>query len=924
MAFPSTPLAVEVSIALDADLSDPDSWSWTDITSYALHRDLITIVRGRADEQTQTEPSECALTLRNNDGAGNGGIFSPRNPTGPYYGRFGRNTPLRIRVNAGSGLATRFTGFVTTWPPRWDASGRDQWVPIVASGVLRRVAQGKTPLRSPMTRLLLRDDVGTRALPYWVAYWPCEDGASAANAADVLGGAPLIPTGTVDFGNAEIVPAGISAAPYMAGGSLSAAVSGHSEAWGTTSPVAGVRFSAAVVASGVRIFSWTTSEGMGWYLTSAVGQVNLVRADTGATVASAAIDVTGGDWHDYSASTYQGGADITVSLTVDTTQGSGTVLSMTAGLVTSINANPLRSANVTSIAEIAVTDVVLDFTDPATLGGNDGDFAAPRFGNLCSVAGIAADYTDIDVDGAVFSYQMGVQHAQTLMDALRECEAAAVGVMFEKTDAKLRLDVLSDRENLTPSLVLDYAAGHLSPPLEPVDDDQRIRNDVTITRRNGSDGHYEDSTSPLGTDPLTGVGRYDSSATINLYLDSQPRDYAAQQVNVGTVDETRYPRIHLNLAANPDLIDDWTTADIGHRITIDNPPEDIPPDQIDVIIEGYAEVIGFYDWDVDLACAPYRPYKTFVLAEDSGDTDEFLGRLVPDSLELVKATTSGATSLVVASAPAFTTAADDYPLLARAAGEDLTVTACSVVTPSFVAAGTAAHGDNATLNPALPAGLAEGDLLLILAAIRSSGTGTPVTPAGFDVLLDGSNMCLYGKRATASESTPSITFAGGAAGDTTSAQTAAFRGVSADVLYAFSQLNGSAANIAYPQLSVRDVSDDLGNRVDNALVLVVGWKQDDWTSVATLAGMTEIGEPSSTTGSDQGLVWDYLQQTTAANVASGSFVVTGGTSQISRGGIVALRSDLFTWTVTRSANGVVKAQAQGADIEIREPAVLQL
>lgn len=198
--------------------------------------------------------------------------------------------------------------------------------------------------------------------------------------------------------------------------------------------------------------------------------------------------------------------------------------------------------------------------------------------------------------------------------------------------------------------------------------------------------------------------------------------------------------------------------------------------------------------------------------------------------------------------------------------------------PTFVAAGAGATGNNASVVPALPAGLLQNDLLLVLASIRNSGTGTPSTPAGYTLLVSAANLRLFGKRAGASESAPTVSFAGGAANADTIAQTAAFRNVELTPSSSNTLLNSSAQNVAYPGLTIPDAG---------TVALVLGWKQDDWTSVATLAGMTEIGETSSTAGDDSAQAWDYQIQTTAANIPAGSFVVTGGASAISRGAVVS-------------------------------------
>lgn len=89
MAFPQTvqDLLAELYIA----------GAWVDITSKVRREDGagILIVRGRGDEQQAISPSTCGMNLNNRDGR-----FSPRNPSGSYFGLIGRNTPLRVSALA--------------------------------------------------------------------------------------------------------------------------------------------------------------------------------------------------------------------------------------------------------------------------------------------------------------------------------------------------------------------------------------------------------------------------------------------------------------------------------------------------------------------------------------------------------------------------------------------------------------------------------------------------------------------------------------------------------------------------------------------------------------------------------------------------------------------------------------------------------
>jgi len=168
--FPEAPLDLSVAIYVDG--------SWIDITPsvYGQERADIQITRGRANEAGQVDRSRATWQVNNRDGQ-----FSPRNPTSWLYGKIGRNTQVRIAV----GADVRFSGEISEWPQRWDKSGRDVYVPIEASGILRRLGQGATPLKSTCYRGY------TSATFTPVAYWPCEEEDGATEIASALGGPPM-------------------------------------------------------------------------------------------------------------------------------------------------------------------------------------------------------------------------------------------------------------------------------------------------------------------------------------------------------------------------------------------------------------------------------------------------------------------------------------------------------------------------------------------------------------------------------------------------------------------------------------------------------------------------------------------------------------------------------------------------------------
>lgn len=184
MTFPGTPLRALVELFVNG--------AWTDITTDVYERDVITITRGRANESAQVTPSTCSLTLRNVDGK-----YSPRNPNGPFFGSLGRNTPIRVGFIHEGVTFRRFAGEVSSWPPRWELSGQDVWVPIEAAGIMRRLGQGVAPLLSAPRRYI------PTTAP--VAYWPLDAGPLATSGRPVVGDADMRPLSpSSKFGGGEL------------------------------------------------------------------------------------------------------------------------------------------------------------------------------------------------------------------------------------------------------------------------------------------------------------------------------------------------------------------------------------------------------------------------------------------------------------------------------------------------------------------------------------------------------------------------------------------------------------------------------------------------------------------------------------------------------------------------------------------------
>lgn len=87
MAFPEDPRTIGVDLQLNG--------VWTNITDDVRQTEDIEITRGYGSENSDPKPSSCTLILNNREGK-----YSPRNPMGTYYGTIGKNTPIRVGLGA--------------------------------------------------------------------------------------------------------------------------------------------------------------------------------------------------------------------------------------------------------------------------------------------------------------------------------------------------------------------------------------------------------------------------------------------------------------------------------------------------------------------------------------------------------------------------------------------------------------------------------------------------------------------------------------------------------------------------------------------------------------------------------------------------------------------------------------------------------
>ena len=209
---------------------------------------------------------------------------------------------------------------------------------------------------------------------------------------------------------------------------------------------------------------------------------------------------------------------------------------------------------------------------------------------------------------------MGPQASDTLLNLLQAVENLDRGQIYEpRTFLGLDYRTRVQLQNQTAALTLDYSASELSPPLQPVEDDQLSRNDVTLTQTGGSSFTV---TLPSGTmstqDPPDGIGDYAYPLTVNAYTAAQLPACAGWIVTAGTVDEYRYPVIPVNLARSElaNLFAAVAELDVGQYVQITNPPSFVDSAANDLLAWGFTETLGpFGIWTIAVNGVPGTPYQ---------------------------------------------------------------------------------------------------------------------------------------------------------------------------------------------------------------------------------------------------------------------------------------------------------------------------
>ncbi|GGU13316.1 hypothetical protein [Streptomyces violascens] len=635
---------------------------------------------GDATDLTFARPNGAIYAFQLRNGIGGTLVANPDfTVQTPGAASFVDSTGKTWTVGTGTTISNRkvrFVGEVPAWPVKADTSGMDAYIQIEAAGILRRLGQGSSPLQSAMRR-----EFGNAARTGIVAYWPCEDGSAAVSFASAHAGeSPMVVSGSV---NPATFSGWSASDPLPTFTTTTAIVRGSVVPYAATD-WAFLRtfvFIPTAVASSVRLLSFTTTgTARTWTLFLDPSGLTLKAYDVEGTeiLNSGALFDLIGQPRQFGVELTRNGTGIDWRIIVffiedGLTNASitGTLASRTIGSVTQVRIGEDGGLDGISFGHVAVANTATAYqsTGNAILGWA-GETASARIARL----GLE-ELVPVSVY-APGTEPLGAQRSQTLLTVLQEAAAADHGILGEARNSTSL--VYWDRVGLYnqgATATLNYPTkGHIQPPLDPVDDDQNVRNDITVTRIGGSSGRYTQTTGRMSvSDPPAGVGRYPDTPSLSLFAEGQAVQHASWLAHLGTVDEARYPAVNVSLQAAPSLIDAVAALDTGARLQITNPSSRYAPGAIDVIVQSYSETISQYQWDITFNCTPASPYTVGVVE------DTVLGRADTDGSQLASGMTSTATSMSVAvtAGPLWITTASnpsDFPFDVLVGGERMTVT----------------------------------------------------------------------------------------------------------------------------------------------------------------------------------------------------------------------------------------------------------
>jgi len=550
---------------------------------------------------------------------------------------------------------SRFEGYIADVQPtfrRLPDGSTHSVAQVRLGGVGTRLELRSAPALSPLRRSLQLAPVPP------IAYWPLEDAAASTSAASAFEEQPAMTvSGPAVFSFATGEPDDVFLYRYgstalcsiAAGAKLSAPVPVTANVTSWTVSI-NVQVYAALAGIGdIRILEWTTpsSRFNRWSLVNAASPnqyVLYVYDDTlnaqvlVATLAPAYTGLVGID-----VTAEQNGPDIDVRIVVDSSVVGTGGITGTIGPVTRVTVNPDRANTTNSTSAIGIRFIAghvmvhdikvdsalpyyydLNLTPPWLTRGDRAwayEFAHGRILRLCTEERIPCRVLgDVYTSGKTM---LGAQQEGAFTDLSRAAiDAESGGLILEEEFGYVHRP-RTDRYNAPVDLTVDmdtYAyTGGTDPTQVLVPQlDARAANRWTVQRTGGSEATH------AAPEPFRKRrGTISDRAVLDVAYDTDCAPHAQWRTHL-SVDAAgaRYPAFTVDLAANPDLIDDWLLCRISSRIQRTNQPTIAGFGVIDQVIDGITETISARNsgqgpsWTATLDCSPAAVWQVGVWEDD--------------------------------------------------------------------------------------------------------------------------------------------------------------------------------------------------------------------------------------------------------------------------------------------------------------------
>jgi hypothetical protein len=634
--YDSTVLTVEIgfsttgganAVPLGGDLSDI---VWTDVSAYV--RDLST-KRGRNNELDSFSPGTMSVTLSNADRR-----FDPEYAAGPYFGAVTPSRPIRVRAEyAAQGVKDLFLGWIDGWDQQYDRPS-DATVLVTATDGFKILNQ-----------LTLQGswDFYTNALAPW-CWWKFGESSPATNlygygsrAVDLNW---VTNSGASSF--AQAAPSLVLDASSGAGAFDENSV--QAESWSspiqlfgeyndqllelvfsTTNKTPGsygiARFGGSEFVMGVGLVVDGSGVGTVKFWRGTLGGVNQVDIRVSSVV------VNDGNPHIIHIANYWNNLPSPINPTVDGVESSGvTTRNWTAGYgvasTRAIIGQPMNSLDGDNFASYftGTIDEVVIHSQLLTLAQ-----VQERYELMLGVYG-AGDSTGVRIDdlldmcdwmddaravtGGDSTVSGFTVNGQTVLDALREVEAAEQGRVFISGNGYVTLiprsSIFTVADYSSSQATFGDGPGELA--YSDIDfsyDDRLIMNRSTVSRENGATYTLDDTASQ--------DSYFIRNETIsNLTVDDDDFVYqvAAYRLATYAQPETRIESLEVKARQSPaNLFPKVLAYDVGTRITVNRRPQGVGSAiSKELLIEGIAHNVTIDGWTTVWGLSPV-PLDAFIL-----------------------------------------------------------------------------------------------------------------------------------------------------------------------------------------------------------------------------------------------------------------------------------------------------------------------